>query len=450
MLSKKKAKEILDEAIRISPADETEVIISGGKTFSTRFTNNYISQNGAQKEYDIAVRVAFGQQVGVASCNIFDGDNLKQVVENACKAARHSKPDLEWTPVLEAREVPELQDAYLDETIDYTPEEKAERLAPILKRSIEKGLTSAGMLVNKDNMLAVMNSKGLFGYQAWTGASFTYTAMAENQGSAWAEFHSHDLRDLEVESLVDQAMERALMAQHPVKIQPGAYTVVLAPTAVIELVEYLNYLGFGGQGFHEGTTFTSGKLGEQMFHPSISLIDDPSRHEVLGPSFDYEGHPKHRLALIENGVIRNVAYDRRTAKKAGVASTGHALMPPNTGGPFPTNIILEAGDTRIEDMIASTEKGIYVTRFWYSNVVDPKQAIITGMTRDGTFLIENGKLTKPLRNMRYNQSLIKAFSQIEAIGDRTYGFNGYFGKLAVPALKISDFCFSSVSEESPS
>ncbi|PKL76459.1 MAG: hypothetical protein CVV27_10140, partial [Candidatus Melainabacteria bacterium HGW-Melainabacteria-1] len=265
MLSKKKAKEILEEAIRTSPADETEVIINGGKTFSTRFTNNYISQNGAQKEYDITVRVAFGQQVGVAGGNIFDGDNLKQVVENACNAARHSKPDLEWTPVLAAREVPELQDAYLADTIDYTPEEKAARLAPILKRSIERGLTSAGMLVNSDNMLAVMNSQGLFGYQAWTGASFTYTAMAANQGSAWAEYHSHDMRELEIEALAEQAMERAKLAQNPVATKPGAYTVVLAPTAVIELVEFLNYLGFGGQGFHEATTFTSGKLGEQLF-----------------------------------------------------------------------------------------------------------------------------------------------------------------------------------------
>ncbi|HEY9841565.1 MAG TPA: TldD/PmbA family protein [Candidatus Obscuribacterales bacterium] len=450
MLSKRKAREILEDAIRTSPADETEVILSGGKTFSTRFTNNYISQNGAQKEYDIAVRVAFGQQVGVASCNIFDGDNLKQVVENACTAARHSKPDLEWTPVLEAREVPELEDAYLDSTIDYTPEEKAERLAPVLKRSIERGLTSAGMLVNGDNMLAVMNSRGLFGYQSWTGASFTYTAMAPDQGSAWAEYHSHDLRELEVEALADQAMERADLARHPVATTPGAYTVVLAPTAVIELVEFLNYLGFGGQGYSEGTTFTSGKMGEQLFHPGISLIDDPSRREVLGPSFDYEGHPKQRLALIDKGTISNIVYDRRTARKAGAQSTGHALMPPATSGPFPTNIILEAGDTRIDDMVANTERGIYVTRFWYSNVVDPKQAIITGMTRDGTFLIEDGKLSKPLRNMRYNQSLLKAFANVEAIGDRIYGFNGYFGKLAVPALKIRDFVFSSVSEESPS
>ncbi|MEZ0373524.1 MAG: TldD/PmbA family protein, partial [Candidatus Sericytochromatia bacterium] len=320
----------------------------------------------------------------------------------------------------------------------------------VLKRSIERGLTSAGMLVNGDNMLAVMNSRGLFGYQSWTGASFTYTAMAPDQGSAWAEYHSHDLRELEVEALADQAMERADLARHPVATTPGAYTVVLAPTAVIELVEFLNYLGFGGQGYSEGTTFTSGKMGEQLFHPGISLIDDPSRREVLGPSFDYEGHPKQRLALIDKGTISNIVYDRRTARKAGAQSTGHALMPPATSGPFPTNIILEAGDTRIDDMVANTERGIYVTRFWYSNVVDPKQAIITGMTRDGTFLIEDGKLSKPLRNMRYNQSLLKAFANVEAIGDRIYGFNGYFGKLAVPALKIRDFVFSSVSEESPS
>lgn len=449
MLSKKKAHQILSDAIAYSPADETEVILSGGKTFSTRFTNNYISQNGAQKEYDLTVRVAFGQQVGVASGNIFDGDNLKKVIDNACLAARHSKPDQEWTPVLEAREVPELENAYLPETIDYTPEEKAARVGPILKKSRQRGLTSAGMLVNGDHVLSVMNSKGLFAYQAWTRASMTYTAMADEQGSAWAEFHSHDMRELEVEALAEQAMERALQARKPVAITPGAYTVVLAPSAVVELVEYLNYLGFGGQAYEEGRTFTAGKMGQTLFDPRISLIDDPSRPEVLGPEFDYEGHPKQRLALIENGVIKNVAYDRRTARKAGVASTGHALMPPATSGPFATNIILEPGDTSLEEMIASTDHGVYITRLWYSNMVDAKQATMTGMTRDGTFLIEKGKLTQPLRNMRYNESLLKAFAQVEAIGDRTYGFHGYFGKLAVPALKLRDFHFSSVSEESP-
>jgi PmbA protein len=447
MLNKKKAQEILSEAIRYSPADETEVLLSGGKTFSTRFTNNYISQNGAQKEYDLTVRVAFGQQVGVASCNLFDGDNLKQVVDKACLAARHSKPDLDWTPVLEPLDYKEIEDAYLQETIDYSPSEKAERLAPILKKSIDQDLTSAGMLVNGDQMLTMMNSKGLFAYQAWTSASFTYTAMAANQGSAWAEYHSHDMREVDVENLAEQAMAKALLSQNPIAAEPGAYTVVLAPSAVLELVEFLNYLGFGGMAYEENRTFSSGKLGQKFFDERINLIDNPFRKEVLGPGFDYEGHPKQALHLIENGVIKNVAYDRRMAQKAGVQSTGHALMPPATMGPFPTHIVLEAGQDTIEDMIASTERGIYVTRLWYSNVVDSKQAIITGMTRDGTFMIEDGKLTKPLRNMRYNESVLKAFANVEALGDRVYGFQGYFGKLAVPALKLRDFHFTGVSQE---
>lgn len=447
MLSKTKAQEILSEAIDCSPADETEVILRGGKTFSTRFTNNYISQNGAQKEYELIVRVAFGQQVGVASCNIFDGDNLKQVVDNACTAARHSKPDLDWTPVLEPMEITEIEDAYLDATIDYTPHQKAERLAPILKQSMAQDLTSAGMLVNGDQMLSVMNSKGLFAYQAWTTASFTYTAMAPQQGSAWAEYHSHDIREIEIERLAEQAMQRALQSQNPIAAKPGAYTVVLSPSAVLELVEFLNYLGFGGMGYEENRTFSAGKLGQQLFDPRITLVDNPFRKEVLGPAFDYEGHPKQPLILIENGVLRQVAYDRRIANKAGKFSTGHALMPPATMGPFPTQVILEAGDTSLEDMIASTEYGIFVTRLWYSNVVDPKQAIITGMTRDGTFLIEDGRLTQPLRNMRYNESLLKAFAQVEAVGNRVYGFQGYFGKLAVPALKLRNFHFTGVSQE---
>lgn len=446
MLSKKKAHEILSAAIQYSPADETEVILNGGKTFSTRFTNNYISQNGAQKEYDLTVRVAFGQQVGVASCNIFDGENLKKVVDNACLAAKHSKADKEWTAVLDPVDTPERPEIYHQPTIDYTPHEKAERLAPILKASMAKDLTSAGMLVNGDAMLSTMNSKGLFAYQAWTQASFTYTAMAENQGSAWAEFHSHNFAQIDVETLAYEAMEKAVLAQHPGETEPGAYTVVLAPTAVLELIEFFNYLGFAGLGYEENRTFTAGKMGETLFDSRITLVDNPFIEEVVGPAFDPEGHPKQALTLVKKGRIEAVAYDRKTAQRAGKKSTGHGSMPPSSN-PMPSNIVLQAGTDTLEDMIASTERGIYVTRLWYSNVVDPKQAIITGMTRDGTFLIENGKLSRPLRNMRYNESLLKAFANIEGVGDKIFGFAGYFGKLAVPALKIRDFHFTGVSKE---
>lgn len=447
MLSKKKAQEILADAIAASPADETEVILSGGKTFSTRFTNNYISQNGAQKEYDLTVRVAFGQQVGVASCNIFDGPELKRVVAQACEAARHSKADQDWTAVLDPVEQPEIDFAYQQGTIDYTPHDKAERLAPILKRSAERELTSAGMLVNGDQMLSIMNSKGLFAYQAWTQASFTYTAMAQRQGSAWAEFHTHDVREIEVEALAEQAQARALQARDPIAAEPGAYTVVLAPTAVLELVEFLNYLGFGGQAYSENRTYTAGKLGQQIFDPRISLIDDPFHPLTLGPGFDYEGQPKKALPLIENGVIQHMTYDRRLAAKMGAHSTGHALMPPETMGPFPTNVRLLGGDQSLDELVASTERGIYVTRLWYSNVVDPKQATVTGMTRDGTFMIEDGQLTQPLKNMRYNESLLKAFAQVEGIGNQVCSFQGYFGRLAVPALKLRNFHFTGVSAD---
>lgn len=448
MLNKDKAFEILSEAIRVSPADETEVILSGGKTFSTRFTNNYISQNGAQKEYDLTVRVAFGNQVGVASCNLFDGENLRKVVENACVAAKHSKPDLEWVPVLDNQEAyREMPQTYFEGTLDYSPEEKSARLEPILKEAIRRDLTAAGMLVNGDDMLTIMNSKGLFAYHNWTKSSLTFTAMASHSGSAWAEYHSPDVREIEVEQLTQSAMAKAERSRNPVAVDPGAYTVILEPPAVLELVEYLNYLGFGGRSFEEDRTFTAGHLGEKLFDERFTLVDDPFRWQVLGSPFDYEGRAKQPLTLVKNGVLQAVAYDRKTAKKAGKLPTGHALMPPNTMGPLAGNIFLEPGDQSVDQMIASTERGIYITRFWYSNMVDEKQATMTGMSRDGTFLIENGKLTQPLRNMRYNESLLKAFANIDAIGNRVYSFNGYFGKIGVPALKIRDFHFTGVSQE---
>lgn len=447
MLNKEKAHDILSEAIRSSQADETEIILSGGKTFLSRFTNNYLSQNATQKDYTLTVRVAFGNKIGVASCNIFDGDNLRKVVDNACLAARHSQADHEWVPVLPPQTYAVHEKSYFPATVDFSADERAQLLEPILKGCIEQNLTAAGMFTNGDSMLAIMNSKELFAYHAQTHVDFTFTAMADQGGSSWAECHATDMNEINLTPLTQKAMVRALLARNPGEIEPGAYTVILEPPAVLELVEFLALLGLGGQSFHEDRSFAKGRLNEKVFSSSLTLRDDPMCWPVLGAPFDFEGYPKKSQTLIEQGVIRQVVHDRRTAKLTGQTNTGHALMPPNSYGPLPINLVLDPGTHTIEDMIAQTEKGIYVTRFWYSNVVEEKKATTTGMSRDGTFLIENGRLTKPLRNMRYNQSLLDAFANLESIGDTLHTFSSYFGKMAVPALKISNFHFTGISRE---
>lgn len=447
MLHKEKAHDILSEAIGYSQADETEIILSGGKTFLSRFTNNYLSQNATQKDYTLTARVAFGNKVGVASCNIFDGDNLRKVVDNACLAARHSQADHEWVPISPPQTYLSHERSYFKETVDFSAEERAKWLEPILKGCIQQNLTAAGMFTNGDSMLAVMNSKDLFAYHAQTHVDFTFTAMAEQGGSSWAECHGTDIHEINLGPLTHKAMERALLARNPGEVAPGTYTVILEPPAVLELVEFLALLGLGGQSYHEDRSYAKGRLNEKIFSDRLTLRDDPFCWSVLGAPFDYEGYPKNPLLLIDQGVLKQVVHDRRTARLTGQANTGHALMPPNSYGPLPVNLVLNPGTHTLEQMLAETERGIYVTRFWYSNMVDEKQATTTGMSRDGTFLIENGQLTKPLRNMRYNQSLLEAFANIEAIGDRLHSFSSYFGKMAVPALKLANFHFTGVSRE---
>lgn len=447
MLGKQKAQEVLTEALQYSQADETELILQGGKLFASRFANNYIYQNGVQKDYALTVRVAFGKKIGTATCNVFDGENLRQAIDDACLAAKHSQDDNEWISVLDKHTYSDFKKAYFEDTINYSPEDKAKMLAPVFESCEKENLLAAGMMTNGDSMTSVMNSNGIFAYHASTTSSLTFTARSESGAAGWAEFYSPDVREIEVASLTKMAIETAKMCENPVALEPGPYTVVLGPSAALSLIEFLMYLGFGGQSYSEKRTFTSGHLGEKLFDESFSLYDDPFQWEVLGLPFDLEGHPKSRLTLIEKGVLKNVAHDRKTSFLCQENNTGHALMPSGRYGPFPTNLLMSTGDSTLEEMIASTERGIFVNRFWYDNVVDEKKAITTGMSRDGTFLIENGKISKPVMNMRYNQSLLKAFANIEAIGKELKGFNSYFGKIAVASMKIKDFYFSGVSKE---
>jgi len=448
MLDKNLAYKILKEAIDYSPANETEVILQGGKDALTRFANNHIHQNVMQKDYSLMVRAVFGKRTGIASCNIFEGSKLRELVDTACEIARHSEEDHEWIEVPSPATYQEFPQGYFDATIDFSPQDREKSVETIVKLCKEKNLIAAGTFSNGDSMLSIMNSKGLFAYHKFTGAHFTLTAISDT-GSGCSEYHSKRVEKItdKIEDLTKIAIDKAILNKNPISLPPGEYTVILEECAVKEYIMFLSYLGFGGLTFNEGRSFMSDKIGEKLMGDNITISDDAGNIEVLGLPFDFEGNPRKKVVFIENGIAKGIAHDRKTSIKAKCESTGHGLPPSASCGPIPINLILNTGNSSVEDMVKSTKKGILVTRFWYDNVVDEKKAIITGMTRDGTFLIENGQIVNAVRNMRYNEALPDLFKRVVAIGKDRKSFSGEFMKIAVPAIKVDNFHFTGVSAD---
>ncbi|HYM80787.1 MAG TPA: metallopeptidase TldD-related protein, partial [Candidatus Limnocylindria bacterium] len=335
----------------------------------------------------------------------------------------------------------------VDATAACTPEARADAVAPVVRTAAARDLNAAGALVTSATVLAIANDLGQFAYHPDTYSQFTCTVRSQDS-SGWCDRHRRDWRTLDVERLGEIAVRKAEGSRQPRDLAPGRYTVVLEPNAVAELVAFLASLGLGAQSEQEGRSFLSGRLGEKVTGDWVDLIDDAFDPRGFGRPFDHEGTPRRRLTLIERGVARAVTHDRRTARKAGIESTGHACAPPAVEGPLPYDLVVPTGPHTVEELIASTERGILVTRFWYNRVVDARKTLITGMTRDGTFLIENGRLSHGLKNLRFNESVLDVLARVDGIGkDAEPTVFDYVGNCVIaPALRVRDFNFTGTTQ----
>lgn len=445
MISKEQARETVQKALGYSKTDETEAILTVRDSHLTRFANNSIHQNVTEGNRSLSVRVILGQKTGRAQTNGFSPESIESAVRTAIQIAEVQRENPELVPLPEGQEYERI-DGFVEATAALGPEERAEEVARVVDLCRKDGLTGAGAFSNEDSVVAVANSKGLFAYYRDTVAKFSVTAMGEDS-SGWAIHTAKDAREIDTESLGHTAIEKALASRNPKEIEPGEYTVILEEPAVGEIVMFLGYLGFGALALQEGRSFMSGKIGQRISGENITIVDDAFHPQTIGMPFDYEGMPKQRVVIIEDGIAKGVVYDRTTAAKEGRESTGHGLPAPNAFGPLPFNLVVEGGNTTLEEMIASTELGILITRFWYTTAVDPMQAIISGMTRDGTFLIENGKIIHGLKNLRFSQNMLEAFSRVGLISERTKLCPGDDRKFrwgaVAPAMKIEGFKFTS-------
>lgn len=436
---------ILKKILGYSKAEQTEAILAIGDSNATRFSNSYIHQNVNEYNIHLAVRTITNKKIGHVTTNTLDSKALKETVNMAMEISCSQKPDPDFSSLPQPAAIADKND-FFETTASCTPEKRAAVVAKLIKNTADKSLSAAGALTTTSSILGVANSLGVMAINKSTLAHLNLIVSSETS-TGYASFLTADVNKINPVELADNASEKALIGQNPEPIKPGEYKVILEPEAVSDLVGWLGVSGFGAQSFEESRSFMSNQIGQPITGRNITIWDDANDKRTLGIPFDFEGVPKQKVTLIKHGIAKAVVYDSYTAHKSGKESTGHALPQPNTFGPLPLNLFMEKGDSTKEEMIASTKKGILVTRFHYTNIEHPIQTMLTGMTRDGTFLIENGKITKGLKNLRFTQNILEVLKNVKAISkQRELKRLFEFGTCFAPSIVINRFNFTGISQ----
>jgi predicted Zn-dependent protease len=443
LLTLARCQEIFAELLKYSEADETELLIGGGTHALTRFANNTIHQNVAEEGYALSVRTSFGQRTARATTNRFDAESLQRVVAEASSLALQQQPDPELLPMPGPQQY-EPVNRYSAETASATPEQRAQAAVGAIRVAEVSGQVAAGTFSTGEGMHALLNSRGLAAYYCGSHAEFSFTATAADS-TGWTKKSAPHMREIDPKMLAAEACRIAAASAAPEEIPPGHYTAILSPAAVLDLLGFMFY-DFSGQAVRDQRSFLTGRVGQKIFGENISIADDVYHSLQSGAPFDGEGVARQRLSLVERGVVKELAYSRSSAKHAGVAPTGHGFPLPNEMGEFPMNIVIAGGSDSIDEMIASTDRGILVTRLWYIREVDPYKKILTGMTRDGTFLVADGRVQRGVRNFRFNESLVDLLNCVEMMSppERSAGEESF--PMVVPAMKARSFNFTEVTK----
>jgi len=432
-------KRFVDRLLEASPAQQTEVLVTEWDSALTRFANNGIHQNVAERDVSVRVRVVKDGKTGVASINQLNETAAQDVLRRAIAIA-DLQPKGELVPMPGPAKSQPVE-AWSDATASATPEERADFVEAICAKAGRAGLKAFGAFSTGAEQLAIANSLGVFHHHRSTEATINTVVMGE-AGSGYADRSAIDVRELDKDSLADEVIDKAQRNQNAQPVEPGDYEVVLEEYAVAEMLEFLSFIGFGALAAQEERSFM--RLGERITGENIDIWDDGLDPSGAPMSFDFEGVPKQKVQLINHGVASGLVYDMQTAQRAGRQSTGHGLPAPNTDGPFAVNLFMAPGKTPKPELTTDIKRGIWVTRFWYVRVVQPKASIITGMTREGTFLIENGKITRPVKDLRFTQSILEALNSTLAISQSTkLQISEYLGASRVPALRLKAFTFTS-------
>jgi PmbA protein len=437
------AERVLGFAEKESPT-EVEVIAMADDGSLTRFANSEIHQNVAESNAQVNLRFVTGKRVGVASTNRSDDEGLRLLAERAAAIARNSEELEDWGGLPDPTPIRPVPEGYANATAVASPELRADGVRAVIAAADVAGVMSYGSFSTATETLGIANSHGIRAAGQRTISQLLTVAMAPDGGSGYAESAAVDVSDIDAAEIGRQAAEKARATGNPVAVDPGEWPVILEEYAVVDLLSMLGYMGFSALAVQEERSFA--EPGRKVGSELVSIVDDGTDPATLPMAFDYEGVAKELVTLVDRGVCRDVVYDAQTAARAGRTSTGHGLPAPNPYGPFPLNMAMAAGETPRDDLVAGMERGLLVTRFHYTNPVHPKLAIVTGMTRDGTFYVEGGRIKGPVRNLRFTQSYLEALAGTSAVSRERRTLKGDFGGVLVPAIRVDSWNFTGATE----
>ena len=421
-------------------ATEAEVLVAGGDDAFTRFANSEIHQNVAESDIRVNLRVARGTRIGVASSGRTDPEGLRRLAETAGRIAAIAEETAEWAGLPAAGPADPVVGAYAAGTADASPELRAAGVRAVIAAADAAGVGAFGSFSTGVETVAVASSAGIRAAEVRTAARLLTVTMGPDDGTGYAEAAAVDATTIDAAGVGREAAEKARRSARPVDLPPGDYPVVLEEYAVADLLDNLGSVGFSGLAVEEERSFF--EPGRRIGSELVTIVDDARDPAGMPASFDYEGVPTRRVVMVEAGVCREIVHDAATAARAGVPSTGHGLPAPNPFGPFPLHAAMAAGSTPRAELVRGMQRGLLVTRFHYTNVVHGKLAVITGMTRDGTFLVEDGEIVGPVRNLRFTQSYLDALAAVEAVASGRRLLRGELGAVLVPALRIGSWRFT--------
>jgi predicted Zn-dependent protease len=434
ILTKQQAQDILKKVLSYSKSDSCELSLRGSDGGNIRYARNAVSTAGQISTMDLFVSATYGKKTGSASINEFDDSSLEKVVKRAEELAMLAPENPEFMPLLGPQEFPESP-TFNSKTAAINPDSRAEMVGQSLKVIKDGKLEGAGFLENSTSFNAIMNSKGLFAYNTDTDVSFSVTVRnQEGTGSGYVSQSFNNLDKMDTLALSKIAASKANGSANAKSIEPGKYTVILEPLAASDIISEM-FRGFDARSADEGRSFMSKKgggtrLGEQLFSENVNIYSDPMNPDLPSATWNGDGQLLKKTKWVENGIVKNLAYSRYWAEKKGVEPV-----------PFGRSFVMEGGTQSLEELIKGTEKGILVTRFWYIRSVDPQTLLLTGLTRDGTFYIENGEIKFPVKNFRFNESPVIMLNNVEALGKPVRS-----GNVIIPPMKIRDFTFTSLSD----
>ncbi len=438
----KSGKELINKVKNILKNYDFEIIASESKSELTRFAESYIHQNVAKTDLNLTVKIINEDRIGVVQMNNIDELTILKNIEKAIEVTKIT-PKLDFHYRLLAPQLYKLKSKYSKDTANFAPLNRAQLIKQLIEKANTKGYKAAGAFKTEESSLLVANSEGVFAFDRETKADFNCVITKESS-TAYTSFIDSDINNFNINKVTDELLGTALKNVEQIEIDPGVYTVILSPEAVAEILNYTGYTAFNGKKIMEGKSFICNNQSKKIFPEAVTISDDPFDELTMPLPFDLVGYPREKIDLIKDGVIKDGVYDHLTALKYKRKCTGNTLPPEHASfGTIPFNLVMKEGNNSVDEMISSTKKGIYISRFHYVNILNPMSIQLTGMTRNGTFLIEDGRIGKAIKNMRFNASVVDILKAVDMISEERLTKEGFIGPTVAPYLRTNNFTFSS-------